>query len=405
MRRGAAERLAMALAALAAAGCGGGTDPGPGPGPGGGSTPTLAASVPIPANYGIHDTFVRDGLAFVSAWGTGLIIYDVGNGMRGGSPTAPVEVGRVVTSVTNPSGSPSTHNSWWFHNPVTAEKRYLFVGEEGPGAIGSSASGDIHVVDVTDLAHPAEVAHFHLPEALAGNVSTGTHNFWMDEPAQVLYAAYYNGGVVAIDVSGTLTGDISGRLIAQSRMGGAASTYTWGVMLANGSLYASDMESGLWQLTRTGGTFTTAGGSNVPERFTSDLWVRGNFAYTGTWGSAQRQPGVPGNAIKVWQLGAGGAPTLVDSIIFGSAGTVSDLEVSADGGYMLATLEIGPAAGFQLLAMTNPAKPGPPLTQVAVQGGVHTGTTATIGGRKYVFLAKNPPAPALLIYDVTALVP
>ena len=33
--------------------------------------------------YGIHDTFVRDGLAFVFAWNTGVIIYDVGNGIRG----------------------------------------------------------------------------------------------------------------------------------------------------------------------------------------------------------------------------------------------------------------------------------------------------------------------------------
>ena len=36
-----------------------------------------------PADYGIHDTYVRDGLAFVFAWNTGVIIYDVGNGIRG----------------------------------------------------------------------------------------------------------------------------------------------------------------------------------------------------------------------------------------------------------------------------------------------------------------------------------
>ena len=32
---------------------------------------TLQASVPIPPAYGIHDTYVRDGLAFVFAWNTG----------------------------------------------------------------------------------------------------------------------------------------------------------------------------------------------------------------------------------------------------------------------------------------------------------------------------------------------
>jgi hypothetical protein len=71
----------------------------------------------------------------------------------------------------------------------------------------------------------------------------------MDEEKQILYAAYYNGGVVALDVSGTLAGDLSTRLLAQVKPGGQGDTYTWGVQLANGWLYAIDMLSGLWQLT------------------------------------------------------------------------------------------------------------------------------------------------------------
>jgi hypothetical protein len=199
-----------------------------------------AATVPIPPFYGIHDTYVRDGLAFVFAWNTGVIIYDVGNGIRGGSPTSPVEVSRLVTEA-GVDKSPAVHNGWWFHNPVTREARYLFIGQEGPGVIGQEASGDIHVVDVSDLANPREVAGFSLPGA-------GTHNFWMDEARQILYAAYYNGGVVALDVSGTLSGDLAGRLIDRIEPGGDGNTYTWSVQLANGSLYASDMLSGLWQI-------------------------------------------------------------------------------------------------------------------------------------------------------------
>ncbi len=200
-----------------------------------------AATVPIPAFYGIHDTYLRDGLAFVFAWNTGVIIYDVGNGMAGGSPASPVEVSRLVTSDAGLKAGPSVHNGWWFHNPVTHEARYLFIGQEGPGILGEGSSGDIHVVDVSDLQHPVEVASFHLDDA-------GTHNFWMDEAHQILYAAYYNAGVVALDVSGTLTGDLSDRLLAQIRPGGDGNTYTWGVQLAGGSLYAIDMLSGLWQL-------------------------------------------------------------------------------------------------------------------------------------------------------------
>ena len=107
--------------------------------------------------------------------------------------------------------------------------------------VGSSSAGDIHVVDVSSLANPVEVASLHLPGA-------GVHNFWMDEPRQILYAAYYNGGVVALDVSGTLTGSLADRVMAQTRPAGTA-TYVWGVMLHQGSLYGSDMQSGLWQLT------------------------------------------------------------------------------------------------------------------------------------------------------------
>jgi hypothetical protein len=201
----------------------------------------LTASMPIPPAFGIHDTYVRDGLAFVFAWNTGMIIYDVGNGLAGGSPALPREVSRILPSDNGVAGGPAVHNGWWFHNPVSGESRYLFIGQEGPSVLGSQSSGDIHVIDVHDLFHPTEVAFFHLDDA-------GTHNFWMDEPRQILYAAYYNAGVIALDVSGHLSGDLSQRLISRVQPGGPGDTYTWGVQLQGQSLYASDMLSGLWQL-------------------------------------------------------------------------------------------------------------------------------------------------------------
>lgn len=202
---------------------------------------TLLDTVPIPANYGIHDTFVRDGIAFVFAWNTGVIIYDVGNGMRGGSPSGPVEISRFLPSDNGVPGGPAVHNGWWFHDPVSGENRYLFLGQEGPGTIGSASSGDIHVLDISDLTAPKEVAFYHRADA-------GTHNFWMDEQKQILYAAYYNAGVVGLDVSGTLSGDLAQREIAQLAEGGPGNTFTWGVQLYNGSLYAIDMLTGLWRL-------------------------------------------------------------------------------------------------------------------------------------------------------------
>jgi hypothetical protein len=143
---------------------------------------------------------------------------------------------------------------WWFHNAATGEKKYVFVGEEGPGSVGFSASGDIHVVDVSDLTQPSEVAFYHLEGA-------GTHNFSVDEARGILYAAYYNGGVRAIDVSGNLSSCTEaekgsfgrcdlvkmGRELASGPTGGSP-VYIWGVQLSGGRVYASDMLNGIWKL-------------------------------------------------------------------------------------------------------------------------------------------------------------
>ncbi len=381
---------------------------------GGGSGIQLMSVTPVPASAPfVHDTYVRDGLVFVFSWDEGVKIYDVGNGVAGGTPSIPKQVGSIVTGTSNGGTvSPSVHNGWWFHNPVTSEKRYLFVGQEGPGSVGTSSSGDIHVVDVSNLAAPVEVAFYHHPDQPDGDDvdrKAGVHNFWMDEPNQILYAAYYNGGVVALDVSGTLSGDLAGRVISVIRPGGAGNTFTWGVQLAgNGSLYAIDMLSGLHQLQLQAGNLVhVGGGNNVPERFSSDLWVHGSHAYTGTWGT--RGAGQTGNVLKVWSLSPAGAPTLVNSITIENTGTVSDVQASADGTWLAVTTEYGSGAGLYLYDLANPASPAflDRYLVASASGGLHTGTVAEVNGRQYVFAARDPSpgGPAMMIFDVTDAVP
>ncbi|MES2305875.1 MAG: Ig-like domain-containing protein [Gemmatimonadota bacterium] len=358
------------------------------------SNPILTATVPIPANYGIHDTYVRDGIAFVLAWNSGVMIYDVGNGIRDGSPVNPVLMSTIVPNDNGVTGGAQAHNAWWFHNPVTGAKKYLFVGQEGPGSIGGSSSGDIHVLDVSNLLAPVEVGSIHVPNA-------GTHNFWMDEQRQVLYAAYYNGGVVAVDVSGTLAGDLSNRIVAQAKPGGPGNTYIWGVMLANGTLYATDMLSGFWALDPVT-LATKGGGNNAPERFGSDQWVTGAWAYSGSWGV---RSGVAGNALKIWSLGTpGGIPVLIDSIKIPNVNTLSDVAVTPDGKALVVTAENGGGAGMYILDRVDPRRPVV-RGAVVVSQGIHTGEIAVINGRTYVFAARDPALPALLIYDITGVVP
>ena len=208
-------------------------------------------SVPSTAPF-VHDTFLRDGLLFVALWNLGIEIWDVGGGGRGGSPSAPVVMGSVATL------GGDAHNIWWLHDAVSGS-RYAFVGEEsGPAQVGVSSAGDIHVLDVSDLTAPREVAFYHVPGA-------GTHNFSVDEVNGVLYAAYYNAGVRALDVRGNLesctvaqqvtTGTLTrcdlramGREIGRGLADGTPPVYVWGVQLSGGALYASDMLNGLWKL-------------------------------------------------------------------------------------------------------------------------------------------------------------
>ena len=208
-------------------------------------------SVPNTAPF-VHDSFLRDGLLFVALWNAGIEIWDLGGGGHGGTPSAPVVIGSLATI------GGDAHNIWWLHDPVSGS-RYAFVGEEsGPAQIGVSSAGDIHVIDVSDLTHPRELAFYHVPGA-------GTHNFAVDETKGILYAAYYNAGVRALNVRGDLgtcapsqqvvTGSIvrcdlgaMGREVAHGLGGGTPAVYVWGVALSGGSLFASDMLNGLWKL-------------------------------------------------------------------------------------------------------------------------------------------------------------
>jgi len=207
----------------------------------------------VAGNPYVHDTFLRDGLLFVALWDDGMEIWDVGGGGTGATPAAP----RVLGNVHTVGGQ--VHNIWWYHD-ASGGKRFAFVGQEGPGAIGSSSAGDIHVVDISDPTAPKEVAFYHVDGA-------GTHNFSVDEGNGVLYAAYYNGGVRAIDVRGDLktclpsqqnftsTGNITRcdlRLMGREIGVGLAElnrgAYVWGVQYTAGTVYASDMVNGLWKL-------------------------------------------------------------------------------------------------------------------------------------------------------------
>jgi hypothetical protein len=219
------------------------------------ATPASPAEVLVRTigNPFVHDTFVRDGLLYLALWDDGVALWDIGGGGKGGSVAAPVELGRVRTV------NGEVHNVWWLKDPVTGITRYAFIGEEGPGSVPVSSRGDVHVVDVSTPSAPREVAIYTVSGA-------GTHNFSVDEPNGILYAAYYNAGVRALDVRGDL-GTCSdsqrsmpdgrtalcdlrkmGREIGVGLQGLPNPVFVWGVQHLGGAVYASDMVNGLWKL-------------------------------------------------------------------------------------------------------------------------------------------------------------
>jgi len=193
---------------------------------------------PGESDKSLHDVWGDDrGYLYLSYWDDGLVILDAGAGTHGGTATQPVEVSRIAYGMGN------THVAW-------RDRDYVFVGDEifGCAECTNGPRGYIHVIDVSDIDVPREVATFEVPEA-------GAHNIWVED--ETLYIAYYQGGLRIVDVSGELRGDLyaQGRQIGWFPTSGAEdesltpnSPLAWGPQPFRGNVFVSDMNSGLWVL-------------------------------------------------------------------------------------------------------------------------------------------------------------
>ncbi|MEZ4411935.1 MAG: Ig-like domain-containing protein [Gemmatimonadales bacterium] len=204
----------------------------------------------------LHDVDVQDGMAYLSYWNDGLVVLDVGNGMKGGTPSNPVLVTQYkydlnalyadVEAVGGPGFIRGTHTAW-------RHKNYVFIADEvfpASGVKGAKdasafrAYGRLQVLDVSDLAKPKSVAWYE-PEF------GGVHNIWV--AGDTLYMGAYNGGFRAFDISGELLGDLraQGREMVHvntADMDGQTKNMamTWGVVVKDGLAYVNDMLNGLW---------------------------------------------------------------------------------------------------------------------------------------------------------------
>jgi hypothetical protein len=205
----------------------------------------------------LHDVDVQDGLAYLSYWNDGLVVLDVGNGIKGGTPSEPRLVMqykydlnalyRDVERSAGPGFIRGTHTAW-------RHGKYVFIADEvfpngptlrnGRDASAGRAYGRLQVVDVSDWEHPRSVAWYE-PEF------GGVHNVWV--AGDTLYMGAYNAGFRAFDISGELRGDLraQGREMAHvntADMEGNTrnAAMTWGVVVKNDLAFVNDDNNGLW---------------------------------------------------------------------------------------------------------------------------------------------------------------
>ena len=205
-------------------------------------------------NAYIHDLWVRDGIAYSAQYGAGTVVVDVGNGKYGGS----VEKPKLVTVFPINSG----HEIYPYYQKATG-KTYLFIGDEEMNRQGKvwegtnywntiyegggqpqTSGGYTHIVDFTDPMHPKKVGRYHLEDY-------GSHDIIVED--DVLYQAYYDGGVRVVDVSGELLGNLAEqrREIAvykpyDPKGFTANAPFVMNAMPWKGHVLFTDFNSGLW---------------------------------------------------------------------------------------------------------------------------------------------------------------
>ena len=181
---------------------------------------------------------------------------DVGNGKWGGSIKNPKLI------ATFPTTSGATHEIYPYFQRSTG-KVYLFLGDEimnregrvwegtnyrrsmtTAGGVAQTSAGYTHIIDFTDPKNPQNIAKYHQEEF-------GSHDIIVED--DIMYQAYYDGGLRVVDVSGELVGNLAEqrREIAvfkpyDPEAYTANAPFVMNAMPWKGQILFTDFNSGLW---------------------------------------------------------------------------------------------------------------------------------------------------------------
>ena len=181
---------------------------------------------------------VQDGLAYLSSGYDGLVVLDVGAGIRGGTPTRPRFVSQYRPDTKYGDGTGSARQAVRYRN-------YVFLGEEivACSGCGNGPRGHVRVIDVTDIENPVEVAIYGVPEARV---------YRPRAEEERLYVAGDRSGLRVVDISGELRGDLyrQGRELGHVPMDaggfGRDPAFAGGPQPYKGHVFLSAPGSGLW---------------------------------------------------------------------------------------------------------------------------------------------------------------
>jgi len=149
-----------------------------------------------------------------------------------------------------------------------------------------------------------------------------------------------------------------------------------------------------------GGGFTIVGHGAVADRYTSDLWLSGTFAYTGTWGSRTGPSGtLSGNRMYAWDVGNPASPALVDSLVV-DARTVNDVKIRSDGRLAVITHEAS-NDGQNGVTVVDLSTPSRPRAVARFTQGLESGVHNTWIEGNYVYLVVDGVGSGLRVLDVT----
>ena len=208
------------------------------------------------ANYGHGAEPSEDGtLVFLSYWDSGYIRLDVSD------PANPVFTGQTQYAGDEDGDAHSSQYDEARQLLITADEDFCKTS----GAGIEKSFGYMRIYDYSDPAAPVQIGEYRTPNSF-GPSDPGAGDFVIHNNYLVgtdVYASWYSDGVRVIDTSDPthpvevayFVPPAAQNPVKPSQRGVLTNTpQVWGVVVdeATGLIYASDMNSGLWILRRTG---------------------------------------------------------------------------------------------------------------------------------------------------------